>query len=613
MSGIQEWIYHWSEGAGSRTLKFALLLLSVVALAAVYDLRAWRHFEQPEAMEQAQLGRNLARGEGYVTRVIHPLAVHLLQKQAVLKAEEARRKLPADEAQWTPEQRQAFEQLLAPARLGGPMPELSHPPLYPLLLAGLMKAWPLDEVVPAQNRPARYGPELAIVLLNQALLFVLVWLAYTLARRLFDEGVAWLTAVVLMGTELIWRLTMSGGSTLLVMVLLMALIWCLVWLERGAEEFYGGWRLAGLGLLAGLVLGAGMLTRYAFAWLAAPVVLFIVAHLGARRWLVLMLTLLTAAALIAPWLWRNHQLSGTFFGTASYVLYEGTPSFPATTLPRSLEPDFTHIEALDLPLKLVQGLRQILPEDLPRLGGTWVSAFFLVGLLVPFRRPVLSRLRLFTLVSLLLLVGVQALIATPRQASRETGGENVLVWLTPLIIMFGVALFFTLLDQARAAVWEARPLFVGAFILLAVAPLVVRLLPPRTPMMAYPPYAPRVIQAVSVWMQPDELMMSDIPWAVAWYGQRTCIWLPLNSEADFQAIHRQHPVKALYLTPQTLDNRFLSQWVQGENQGWGMFIAQCLLRREVPTGFPLKHAYADLFPEQLFLTDRERWMTPAAP
>ncbi|WCJ59057.1 hypothetical protein NXS98_15260 [Fontisphaera persica] len=613
MSGIQEWIYHWTEGAGNRWLKFALLLMSVVALAAVYDVRAWRNFEQPAAMEQAQLGRHLARGEGYVTRSIQPLAVYLLQKQAVRQAEEARRKLPADESQWTPEQRQAFDRLLAPAQLGGPMPEIHHPPLYPLLLAGLMKLWPLDEVAPPDNRPARPLPELAIVLLNQALFFVLVWLAYTLARRLFDEGVAWLTAVVLMGTELLWRFTMSGGSTVLVMVWVLALVWCLVWLERGAEEFYSGWRMTALAALTGLVLGAGVLTRYAFAWLAVPVAVFVVAHLGVRRWLALAVTLLLAGAVVAPWLWRNYQLTGAFFGTASYVLYEGTPSFPASTLPRSLEPDFTHVEALDLPLKLVQGLRQVIPEDLPRLGGTWVSAFFLVGLLVPFRRPVLSRLRLFSLLALVLLAAAQALITSPRTTSREVSSENVLVWLTPLVIMFGVALFFTLLDQARAAVWEARPLFVGAFILVAVAPLVVKLLPPRAPMMAYPPYAPRVIQAVSAWMKPDELMMSDIPWAVAWYGQRTCIWLPLNSEGDFQAIHRRQPIHALYLTPQTLDNRFLTQWVQGENQGWGMFIAQCLLRQEVPSGFPLKHAYADLFPEQLFLTDRERWKTPTAP
>ena len=25
-------------------------------------------------------------------------------------------------------------------------------------------------------------------------------------------------------------------------------------------------------------------------------------------------------------------------------------------------------------------------------------------------------------------------------------------------------------------------------------------------------------------MQPDELMMSDVPWAVAWYGDHQCVW-----------------------------------------------------------------------------------------
>jgi hypothetical protein len=32
-----------------------------------------------------------------------------------------------------------------------------------------------------------------------------------------------------------------------------------------------------------------------------------------------------------------------------------------------------------------------------------------------------------------------------------------------------------------------------------------------------------------------------------------------------------------------------------------------LVREEIPEGFPLKHAFADWFPDQLFLTDRPRW------
>ena len=46
--------------------------------------------------------------------------------------------------------------------------------------------------------------------------------------------------------------------------------------------------------------------------------------------------------------------------------------------------------------------------------------------------------------------------------------------------------------------------------------------------MVYPPYFPPEIQQIAGWMKPDELMMSDVPWAVAWYGDRQCVWLSLD-------------------------------------------------------------------------------------
>jgi uncharacterized membrane protein YecN with MAPEG domain len=611
MSGIQDWIYHWGEGAGSRSLKFLLLLITVVALAAIYDLRAYKCFSNPEAMETAQLARNLAEGKGYTTQVVRPLALHLLQQRAKARMADALQNLSTNRQTWTPEQRARIEAILRPSQLGQPLPDILTPPAYPVLLAGFMDLAPFQYELKSDQNFLRYQPEVLIMLLNQALLFLVVWMVFCLARKLFDGGVAWLTAVVLMAGELFWRISLSGLSTLLLMVLLLALVWCLVWLEQGAEEFLGLGKMLGLAALAGLFLGLGTLTRYSFACLGVPVVIFMIVFLGGRRVTLALTTLLVAGAVVTPWLWRNYDLSGSLFGAAAYAVYEGTASFPATVLPRSLNPDFTRVDAYDLPAKLVTGLRGMLTDDLPRLGGSWVSAFFLVGLLVPFKSQILSRLRVFLLIGLAIFTGAQALGGTPAQAeTRATSSENLLVLFAPLVFMYGVGLFFTVLDQARASVWEARPMFIGGFIVLIAAPLTATLLPPRSYPVAYPPYSPPVIQAVSRWMQPEELMMSDIPWAVAWYGNRTCVWLPLNYQEDYQAINRQRPVQALYLTPQTMDNRFLSQWVQGENQGWGGFVAQCLLRKEVPAGFPLAKAYADLFPEQLFLTDRERWNEP---
>ncbi len=69
----------------------------------------------------------------------------------------------------------------------------------------------------------------------------------------------------------------------------------------------------------------------------------------------------------------------------------------------------------------------------------------------------------------------------------------------------------------------------------------------------------RCYNGFSAWMRPDELMMSDMPWAVAWYGDRQCAWLTVNSGYEFtQLCYYTKRVNALYIsTPLTLDSALM--------------------------------------------------------
>ena len=136
---------------------------------------------------------------------------------------------------------------------------------------------------------------------------------------------------------------------------------------------------------------------------------------------------------------------------------------------------------------------------------------------------------------------------------------------------------------------------------------------------AYPPYRPDIIQYSAHLMAEDELMMSDVPWAVAWYGDRQCVWLTLNAAAkpedtvkwqeSFFAINDAlKPIHALYLTPRTLDARFQSDWVRGTELSWGHFVLDLITSKgKLPDGFPLTKSYPGYFPDQLLLCDWVRW------
>jgi hypothetical protein len=124
-------------------------------------------------------------------------------------------------------------------------------------------------------------------------------------------------------------------------------------------------------------------------------------------------------------------------------------------------------------------------------------------------------------------------------------------------------------------------------------------------------------------MKPDELMMSDVPWAVAWYGDRQCVWLTLNAVPDrnkgilgnnfFSINDFKKPVGALYLTQKSTDARFVSDWVHTGDASWGTFILNAIVKRELPANFPLRQMPTGYLPEQLFLSDWKRWQQPGSP
>ena len=76
---IQRLIHMLEAGAGSRYLRFLVLGLAVMVLALVYNLRAYRNLATQEAMDSAQLARNIADGKGYTTLFIRPFSLYLVQ------------------------------------------------------------------------------------------------------------------------------------------------------------------------------------------------------------------------------------------------------------------------------------------------------------------------------------------------------------------------------------------------------------------------------------------------------------------------------------------------------------------------------------------------------
>jgi hypothetical protein len=592
-----------------RFVRVGLAGMAVLLFMGGYNWRSYKNMASQEAMDSAQLARNIARGKGYTTLFIRPFSMYLVKQRSLEKGDAPK-----------------VGDITDYSRIRGNHPDLANPPVYPVLLAGLLKVLPLDYTASATKtfwsnnaRFWRYQPDFVISLFNQVLFLGVIGLVFLLARRLFDSAVAWLSAGLLLGTELLWRFSVSGLSTMLLLLIFMGLVWCLVLIEQEVRmPKWGPYGVMVLAGAAGAVLGIGGLTRYAFGWLILPVIVYLVLFGGKKR-VVLALTAFGAfAAVMMPWVVRNLSVSGAPFGTATYSVVESTLLFPENRLQRALEPDLGHLYPMAFWLKLNTNLRQIITSDLPKLGGSWIIGFFLAGLMIGFRSPTLSRLRYFVLSCILVLALAQALGRTQlSEASPDINTENLLVLVTPLVCMYGVSLFFLLLELVPLPFLEMRYVVIGLFSLVVCLPMVFVYIPPKAFPVAYPPYYPPAIQTVSGWLKEDELAMSDIPWAVAWYGQRQCVWLTLkcipdakdpSSHENFFAINDyQKPINLLYLTPETMDSKFLSQWIRARELSWGSFIVDCLSNAQVPRYFPLRESQKGWLPEQLVLADWQRW------
>lgn len=591
MRTVQEWIHSLEEGAGARWLRWFVFVMALVALATIYNFRGFKHFSNPEAMDAAQVARNLAEGKGFTTDFIRPAGIYYLKQKT------------------------------GEVRLNGDHPDLANAPLYPWLLSWWMRVGGFVYEVGNPDAFEAYQPEERIGWFNQFWLILAVLGTWCLASKLFDSYVGWIAAIVVAGSDLLWRYSISGLSTCLMLCLMVLLGLILTAADRrSGKEDYPLLRLAGLAITAGAVTALLGLTRYGMLWMIIPVVAFFSACFQNRGMVLGLLALLGFGLSVAPWLARNHQLSGSPLGTASMVIHENSMRFPGNTVTRLLNPehdasprDIRQVGLGEYWHKLDENLPDIIQRDLPGLGGSWIIAFFLVGLLMTYRSRSLVRMRWFTVGSLVLLAVVQALGRTKWGQELAVSADDQMVVLLPFVAVFGVGLFSQFVSQMETTPMVKERIVAPGFVLIMCLPLIVKLVNGEPRRFAYPPYYPPVIQERGQWLDADEMLMSDVPWATAWYGDRASVWIPTEFGAGFVEIYGHKPISAVYLTSLTLDGRLVTEQLRGDDPAFGRFAAEAVLNEEVPEGFPLKHAFAEGFPFQLFLADQPRWLRSTKP
>ena len=585
--GIQDAVYNLEEGAGAVWVRRFAAVIGFIALTLWYDVSQFHGFDIPEAMDSAQLAREIARGHGFTTHFIRPLALAQLRDHQGPNPSQWNQDNPA------PPQKLDFTAI----------PDTYNAPLYPLALALIFKTSGVHFQLAAGART--YTPEIFIIVFGQICTALTAAFHFRLARNIFDARVGWTSVAVFLLGGLTWKSSISGTAVPLALLLLTIALHsfhrALLAEEHNEHGKVWGWLLG-----SGAALALASLTDYAALWLL-PLFLVAVGFGFRGRWGLTPSLVALWLVLLLPWGVRNAGLTGDLLGSHSIRLFESGSMFPGNTLTRSYRPAEIKTDQAftDLRGKFIHGLRYHTDEAGKLLGSSLATCLFFAGCFHLFRRRHAQILRYFALVGL----GVLAIGASLIQPAPEAGaGANYLFLLWPLTVIFGVAFFFILIDRLESSHSLLRNLVIGLFIAVNAAPLVLTLAPPKPAPFSYPPYFPPVLSFVGQWYQENEVLASDIPWAVAWYTDRPSLWLPATVKEYVEINDYVSPINGLLLTPESRNAGSLLDIDKGVWKEWASIVRGS----SVPSGIGLGAA-TFLPPDKtdyLLISDRNRWAAP---
>jgi len=547
-------------------LRGLLFLVITAALLCGYAITQFRGLRDADAMEYAQLGRQIATGQGMTTQCLRPVDIWFMQQHN--KQPDLQR-----------------------------FPDLRHMPLYPVVAGwGMKHLSPLFDF----ETPFAIFPAEAQIIVPLGIFFIILTglFVFLAARRLFDDRIAGLATLCFFAADLVLQTAISGGPLPMLMFLITAGAYAAIVAAQAWEDSRNsaGW-ISFIG--AAILGGAACLTSYAAIIPVIAIGLFAAAHANKGRAAMAGLFLLTVLIMVMPWMVRNSRTCGSPFGLAPASLLHNTFLYPDRSFERTLTPDLQPQRvSMAIRQKFTDGIMSISSKGSPAPGPGLLFCFFIASFFTRFETLHASRFRWAVGGSVILLFAGGILFSN----------ADMLNIMLPFCLIYGAAFLFTLIAKTDYPDMAWPPVLVGLVVVLTAVPLAGRLLGPKASL-PYPPYYPPFITHAAQFMTGKEILCTDMPWATAWYGGRTSLLLPKTTD-DVQTLRAAGmPVAGIYLTPETSNLPYAFTLAAGANRDWF-----ALVNGRVPTEFPFRHGLS--FPpgshDQILLTDRARWQAPAA-
>jgi 4-amino-4-deoxy-L-arabinose transferase-like glycosyltransferase len=570
---IQRAVHALEAGALAVWIRRAAVVTVLLAIALFYLLHEFRGLATSQGMDQAQIGREIASGHGWTTNLIRPRAVGQLKSHG--------------------------KDVTAQIRY-----DTYHAPLPPLVdalaLLPVRAHWKMD------SREPIYAGDNAIAIMAMLLFLASVVMLFFIAQRVFDRRLAFLGCGLVLVCDLFWEYSLSGLPQMLLLLLFNTTIYFIV---RAVQARYEEKRVAVWLAASGAGFGLLALSHALTIWIFVAAFIFFAFFFRPRGWPA-MIMLLAFAVVYTPWLVRNWAVCGNPAGVAVYAVYDGI-KHPEAGHMRRVAVDLQDVTPGYFRNKITGNLLSQAGRIFQYLGFSFAAAMFFGSLLHGFKRPETAMLRWILLA---MWAGAVLGMATYGITDEQGVAANQLhILFIPMMTCFGLAFLLVQWSRLEIEMPLARGGFLALLFLLCAMPMIFTMIGPRKASVRWPPYVPPYIAVLNDWMKPEEIIASDMPWAVAWYANRRSLWLPENLQtmvefSDYNTVGG--PVNGLYLTPVSGGQNTLTDIVKGEYKDW----AQVILRSVDLTKFPLKWATVGLGVESecVFFSDHDRSRPPGS-
>lgn len=503
------------EPSEARFRAWVLAIAAIVGpplLFILYYKTMFPGLTNSDALDFAQLGRNLSSGHGFTTLILRPLAL---------------------------------------THGTNPLhqPDVTHGPLYPLILAVAFAA------LGAKDSVAAWVSGLFYLLTIPVL--------YRLGMRMFGRGAALAATLIFTFNALLLEYAASGLDITLYIFLTTCLLLTVHTLAVRSRED-GGKLPAGPLVMAGALTGLLYLTDPIFVWIMPVLAIAVFTLFPLKRVGAVLRFAVPLLVLTLPWMARNAMLTGNpVFGLRGMELWMNTkdhyPGLMGYRLaPHDMAPGVGLFKAVVQ--KVLLGAGQVI-QAFPQVTASWVLAFLLPSLLFRFTDPATNTLRRVMMYCFFgLFVGMLAFeIQMP-----------LFVSLIPTMLVFAVAYLLYLLQQAQLR----RGATMAAAALIAVA-VVFPLVSDMT-LIDHPQRLKEIDTALALGKaaQRDDVVLSDQPWLVAWHADRPSLWIPAQDQTTKDLRQQFATTRWLFMTAQT--QRLSPEWQQvyGIFRRWNEVYAQ---------------------------------------